>query len=114
MHGGSCKLINNITQVYGCNCPFGFDGGPTCSLNPVSTLAELEEIEKEVMQPKIIFALVFGILLGLSCTILIARSFSKRRGYHLKVLSLRDNTDFAFDTNQLHEDSFHSLNLEVI
>jgi hypothetical protein len=115
MHGGSCKLINNITHVYGCNCPFGFDGGPTCSLNPNSNLAdELEEIEEEVMQPKVIFALVFGILIALSCTLLIARSFSKRRGYHLKDQSMRNSTDGAFDKHQLHEDSLHSLNLEVI
>lgn len=115
MHGGSCKLLNNRTHVYGCDCPLGFDGGPTCAINP-NKLTELEGEIEEAIEPKVIAAMIIGIFVGLGSSILIIRVCRRRRGYRLDVRSMKNSTDGAFEFNsrELQDSSFHSLNLEMI
>lgn len=112
LHGGTCALANAETNEYGCDCPPGFDGDRECAINPNHgmTLDELEDDVEAVMTPRILFAIVLGVVLGVSCTILALRSCSRHRGYRLNVNAAKSQTD-AFDATDLASSSMHDVQI---
>jgi hypothetical protein len=95
-HGGSCAMMDNVTRMYGCHCPPGFDGSLTCNLNwnhtqiPTTLVAEIEGWSTTTNSRLCCGyshwccgALVGAILHAI-------RAYSKRLGYHRDVTTMKN------------------------